>query len=98
METQEIKRTLSKIKTNHDKPETERNYYFYCWFDPVVPIEEEFQEVKKHCNTYEVDCDHQADQDSATIVGRGGFADKNKRDVECVRSYLLTHGWKEEEE
>jgi hypothetical protein len=31
METQEVRKTLSEVKTlNHDKPETERNYYFYC--------------------------------------------------------------------
>jgi hypothetical protein len=99
METQEVRRTVSKIKTlGSNKPEPERNFYFYCWFDPAVRIREEFQEGRKHCNTYEVDCDHQPDQDAATIVGRGAFADQNKKDVECVRSYFVDHGWKEEEE
>lgn len=98
METQEVRRTLSRVKTpNSDKPEAEQNHYFNCWFDPVVQIREEFQAARKYCDTYEVDCDHQPDQDFETIVGRGAYADKNK-DIECVRSYLLAHGWKEEEE
>jgi hypothetical protein len=98
MKTQRARRTLSKVKTDHNKPETERIYYFNCWFDSGVPILEEFEEVKALCNTHEVDCDHQPDLDSATIVGRGAFADQNKKDVECVRSRLLTHGWAEEEQ
>lgn len=99
MKTEKAKRTLSKVKIlNGNKHETERIYYFNCWFDHAVRIEEEFQEVRKHCDTFDVDCDHQPDHDSATIVGRGAFTDKNKRDVECVRLYLLTHGWKEQEE
>ena len=98
METQEVRKTLSKVKTlNSDKPETERNYYFNCWFDPAVHMRVEFQEARKYCDTYEVDLDHQSDQEAATIVGRGAFADQNKKDVECLRSYFLDHGWKEEE-
>ena len=97
MEAQDIRRTLSRLKTDHNKPETEREYYFSCWFAPSVRIEEEFREVCKYFDTFEVDCDHQSNQDSATIVGRGAFADQNKIDVEWVRSYFLDHGWKEEE-
>ena len=98
MKAQRARGTLSEVKTDHNKPETERIYYFNCWFDPVVPMMEEFQEVREHCDTFEVDCDCQPNHSSATIVGRGGFADKNKTDVECVRSYLLSHGWKEQED
>lgn len=96
MGTQEVRRTLSKVKTNPHKPESERNYYFLCWFDPVVRMTEEFEEARRHCNAYELDCDHQGYQDEATIVGRGSFADQNRKDVECIRTFFLDHGWKEE--
>ena len=98
MKTQGVRRTLSKVRTDHNKPETEREYYFSRWFDPSVRVEEEFQQVRKYFDTFEVDCDHQPNRDSATIVGRGAFADRNKIDVEWVRSYFLEHGWKEERE
>jgi hypothetical protein len=98
LRTQAVRRTLSKVKTNHDKPEADRTYYFCCWFDPSVRIEEEFREVRKYFDTFEVDCEHRSDEDSATIVGRGIFADRNKLDLEWVRSYFLDHGWKEEDE
>jgi hypothetical protein len=98
MKTKRIRRTLSKVITNLNKPETNREYHFCCWFDPSVNIEDEFQEVRKYFDTFEVDCDHKPNKDSATIVGRGAFAERNKIDVEWVRSYFLDHGWKEEEE
>jgi len=91
MESEAPKRILSEIKPEFD-------YYFTCWFDPSVPIEEEVQEAKAHCNTNEVVCDHQAGQEYAIVKGRGASADQNKKDVECVRSYLIDyHGWEEGE-
>ena len=48
MKTQRARGTLSKVRTDHNKPETERIYYFNCWFDPVVPMMEEF---RKSVNT-----------------------------------------------
>jgi hypothetical protein len=98
METQGLRRTLSKVKTDHDRPETDRIYYFLCWFDPQVKIEEEFHEVRKYFDTFEVDCDFHPGHDTASIVGRGTFADRNQIDVEWIRAYFLAHGWREEEE
>lgn len=91
MQTQSVKRILSRVKP-------EFNNYFTCWFDPIVHVVEEVQEAKKDCKTNQVVCDHQPDQDAAIVVARGAFVDQNKRDVECVRIYLLKHGWKEGEE
>lgn len=98
METKEAKRILTKGQiVNSDKQETERDYYFICWFDQAVHMEEEFQQATKHCNTDHVLCDHQPDLVTSIVMGRGRWADKNKKDVECVHSYLLDHGWKEGE-
>ena len=91
MKPEEAKRVLSEVKPEFD-------YHFICWFDPVVRIEEEVLEAKKHCNTNDVVCDRQPGQDFAIVKGRGASADQNKMDVECVRSYLIDyHGWTEGE-
>jgi hypothetical protein len=88
----QLKRTLSKIKP-------ELNYHFICWFDLAVPVEEEIQEAKRHCNTNEVVCNHQPGHDFATVQGTGVSEEQNRMDVECVRSYLMDyHGWEEGEE
>jgi hypothetical protein len=92
---QGMKKTLSKVWIlNGSKPESERNYYFYCWFDSTVRVTEEFQEATTHCRTSEVVCNHKPEDDAAIIVGRGRYAYRNKDNVECVRSYFLEHGWK----
>jgi len=87
-----VRKTVSRLKTIHD-----HTFYFCCWFDPSVKIEEEFQRVRRCFDTFDVDCDHELGQQSATIVGRGMFAERNKIDVALVRSFLLDHGWTEQE-
>ena len=88
------KKTLSKVWIlNRNKPEFERNYYFYCWFDPTVGFVKEFQEATTHCKTNEVVCNHKPEGDAAIIVGRGKYPYLNRNNVECVRSYFLEHGW-----
>ena len=90
------KKTISKVWIlNHNKPESERNYYFYCWFDSTVHITDEFQEAKTQCKATAVVCGHKQNEDAAIIVGRGKWGYGNKKDVECVRSYFLDHGWKQ---
>lgn len=97
MANQEAKRILSTIQSLKGKrPESERSYYFTCSFDPTVHIEEEFRLARTNCHTHEVECSH--DSDYAMIFGKGALADQDKIDVECVRSYLLDHGWKEQPE
>src|SRR5208283_3925807 len=92
--TEAARRSLSKVWIlNGTRPEHQRNYYFYCWFDSRVQIEEEFREATMHCFTHELGCDPQHEQGSAIIVGRSRWAFRNKSDIECVRSYLLGHGW-----
>jgi hypothetical protein len=98
MKPQEVRKTLSKVKANTDKPESVRSYYFYCWFDPAVRIRQQFLEARQHCNPHGVDLNYQSGLDAAMIVGRSAYADQNKKDVECIRSYFLDQGWKEEDE
>ena len=88
------KKTLSKIWVlSGSKPESERNYYFYCWFDPIVRVTDEFEEAKTQCKATAVVCHHKQGQDAAIVVGRGKWGYGNKKDVEWVHSYFLEHGW-----
>ena len=75
------------------KVQPELGYHFMCLWDGTVDIEEEIAEAQKHCNTYEVQCDHLPDDDSAIIYGGSANEELNKLEVSCVHSYLLEHGW-----
>jgi hypothetical protein len=94
-----MKTELSKAmeKMLSETRRTTNGYEFKCWCEVTVDIKKEITEAKTHCHTYEVWCD-QYKKDSAIIISVGANEDQNKMDIECVRSYLLNHGWQEEME
>jgi hypothetical protein len=79
-------------KTLSETRQTTNGYEFKCSCEVTVDIDKEITEAKRHCHTYEVWCD-QYNKDSAIIISVGAHEDWNKRDINCVRSYLLNHGW-----
>lgn len=95
METLETKRTLSKASGKYKDR-------FTCWFDAGVDIEKEIAEARNHCGVVspmELICDYTQGDVGAIITSSGGFdVVENNMRLECVRTYLLKNGWKEEVE
>lgn len=93
MKQETVKRTLSGISV------IRKQYQFSCAFGENVDIEEEVREAQKECGApspLHVSCV----RNSLSAVVKGTIYDEesNKKLVECVRSFLLTHGWTHSDE
>ena len=93
MESAGVEKTLSGISKIQDDQNHANGYEFTCWFGANVDFESDLGKARQVTFLPADVCSHPRGKGAATLQARGVSRNINRNNLECLRSFLLMHGW-----
>lgn len=73
------------------------SHWVVCEWDGSADIEKQFYEAQDYCKAFNVLLGYQPNQKHATLSGVSLSHAQNKKELSCIRSYLIQRfGWVDE--
>lgn len=72
---------------------SEAKYEFMCWFDEGLNVQDEVDDALAICGKGNYITTTFLSGNTAVVQAVGDSAEVNRSILECVRSFLLMHGW-----
>jgi hypothetical protein len=91
-------RTLSRISVIQNDKNHSNGYEFTCWFGASVDFESDLSKARQVTFLPADVCYSPRGKGAVTLQALGVSRNINRNNLECLRSFLLMHGWEQSEE